>query len=283
MPIIEPRDTTLKRLKGLHLWHSGLSSCSQRVRITLAEKGLDWQSHPVDLSRMEHATPQYQAINPKGLVPALVDNGVLLIESCDIIEYLDQTYAEPALQPDNAATQAEMKRWLDSAAAAQADLKILSHEFLFRYKGTMTAQELERFSRDHQNPDLVAFKRVYQSTEGFGRETLDGAVTRTDEGFYKLNAGLAGQAWLLGRSLTLADIAWMPNVHRMDLMGWPLERYAHILSWFEQVKSRLSFQSGLVDWEPEGIRSTFAEYSRRRTRASTHVRDFGSLAGGRRG
>ena len=94
MPIIEPADKSLKDLDGLHLWHGELSSCSQRVRITLEEKNLDWNSHIISIPKNEHATPEYQAIHPYGLVPAFVDNGVLLIESCDIIAYLDEKYSK---------------------------------------------------------------------------------------------------------------------------------------------------------------------------------------------
>ena len=82
MPIIEPENKAIKTLQGIHLWHGELSSCSQRVRITLAEKKLNWHSNIINIPRNEHATPEYQAIHPDGLVPAFVDNGTLLIESC---------------------------------------------------------------------------------------------------------------------------------------------------------------------------------------------------------
>ena len=72
MPKIEPEDQTLKTLSGLHLWHAPMSSCSQRVRIALAETGQDYVNHPIDLEKDEHATAAYQAIHPKGLVPVHV-------------------------------------------------------------------------------------------------------------------------------------------------------------------------------------------------------------------
>ena len=100
MPVIEPVDPTLKTLKGLHLWHGDLSSCSQRVRITLAEKALQWESHPISIPDNEHATPEYQAIHPDGLVPAFVHDGVLMIESKDIIQYLETAFPPPPLTPE---------------------------------------------------------------------------------------------------------------------------------------------------------------------------------------
>ena len=72
MPKIEPEDQTLKTLSGLHLWHAPMSSCSQRVRIALAETGQDYVSHPIDLERDEPATSAYQAMHSKELVPVHV-------------------------------------------------------------------------------------------------------------------------------------------------------------------------------------------------------------------
>ena len=56
MPVIEPGRPDLKELKGLHLWHGGLSNCSQRCRITLSELGLDYAGTIVNLQAAEHAT-----------------------------------------------------------------------------------------------------------------------------------------------------------------------------------------------------------------------------------
>ena len=79
----------VKSWQGLHLLHFQGSSCSQKVRILLAEKGIAWESHPVDLLRQAHATPWFLGINPRGVVPVLVHDGVVHVESNDIMEYLD--------------------------------------------------------------------------------------------------------------------------------------------------------------------------------------------------
>lgn len=278
MPIIEPKDQSLKKLTGLHLWHAELSSCAQRVRITLAEKDLDWTGYLIDIPKNEHATPQYQAINPKGLVPAFVDNGALLIESVDIIDYLDEKYPNPQLRPSK-ALEPQMHEWLQAADKVQADLKLLSHEFLFRPRKDMTGEEIESFSANHNNQGLVDFVREWQGSDMFPKEKLDAAVNRTDADFQKLDAALADQNWLLGEKMSLADIAWMPNVHRMMLMEWPLERYDHLCSWFDRVKARPSYQKALVDWEPEGLQDRFSGYvAERQKTTGVHVTAFGVLA-----
>ena len=75
MPHIETKNGKVKKLAGLHLYHDPLSSCAMRVRMGLAEKNLPWQSHIIDLAKMEHATAEYQSINPSGLVPTLIHDG----------------------------------------------------------------------------------------------------------------------------------------------------------------------------------------------------------------
>ena len=213
MPIIEPGNKSLKDLDGLHLWHGELSSCSQRVRITLEEKKLDWNSHIISIPRNEHATPEYQAIHPNGLVPAFVDNGLLLIESCDIITYLDEKYSKFSLQPKDAKDKVSMSNWLISADKAQADLKLLSHEFLFRPRKKMSPEELETFSKNHNNQTLVTFIKEWQEGNIFPKEKLDGAVNRTDADFTKLDNTLQNQKWIAGEKMSLADIAWLSLIH----------------------------------------------------------------------
>ncbi len=58
--------------KGIHVLHFAGSSCSQKLRVFLNLKGIEWQSHPVDLPNYENMQPWFLGINPRGLVPVLV-------------------------------------------------------------------------------------------------------------------------------------------------------------------------------------------------------------------
>ena len=100
--IVNPTNKSVTELTGLHLYHADMSNCSMRVRMVLKEKNLPWISHHLDL-RKEAVTPEYFGIHPQGLVPTLVHDGVVHIESNDIIEYLDATFPEPPLQPTTQA------------------------------------------------------------------------------------------------------------------------------------------------------------------------------------
>ena len=71
--------------QGVHLLHFSGSACSQKTRIFLNLKDIDWVSHPVNLGTQQNYTPWFLGINPRGLVPVLVHDGVVHIESNDIL------------------------------------------------------------------------------------------------------------------------------------------------------------------------------------------------------
>lgn len=266
MPMIEPQDQSLKALTGLHLWHAPLSSCSQRVRITLAEAGKGFESHLVNLEKGEHATSAYQAIHPKGVVPALVDNGDLIIESIDIIRHVAARNAPGLL--DHAGEEL-----LARADAAQSDLKLLTFEFLFRGGPAKPEDEVQTFQANHKNDYLRQFHRDFAA--GFAPDRIARAAESTMDGFRHLDTLLAdGRVHLCGDEFTLADIAWMPNVHRFALMGWPFERTPHLARWFAHVSQRRSYQTALVDWQPDEVTGAFARYTESRRKEGTDITVF---------
>ncbi len=270
MPEIEPKDTSLKSLEGLHLWHAPMSSCSQRVRIVLAETGKPFVSHVIDLERNEHASKAYQAIHPKGLVPALVEDGHLYIESVDIIQKVAGS--------DSSLANSASPELLKMADEAQLDLKLLSFEFLFRSRPPSRPEDAEAFQRNHQNDWLKQFRIDF--AKGFDPERIDAAVRRTDDGFRHLDDLLSdGRRYLDGDEFSLSDAAWMPNFHRFNLMGWPFERTPSLKSWFDRVSARPSYQAALLNWQPEVVPGAFAEYTRKRRAEGTDVRAFGGLSG----
>lgn len=87
------------------------SSAAWRVRIALNLKGLDWTAVPVHLLRDggEQRRPEYLALNPQGLIPALEIDGAVLTQSLAIIEYLDETVPAPPLLPRDAAGRARVR------------------------------------------------------------------------------------------------------------------------------------------------------------------------------
>ncbi len=72
----------------IELYHSNWSICAQKVRLVLAEKGIEAVEHHLDLRASDQQSPEYLKINPKGYVPTLVHDGRSVIESAVICEYL---------------------------------------------------------------------------------------------------------------------------------------------------------------------------------------------------
>ncbi|KAH8053060.1 glutathione S-transferase [Aureococcus anophagefferens] len=78
---------------GLHLFHYKDSTCSRKVRTVLALKRLDYTGHHIELSTRENISEYYLGINPRGLVPCLVHDGAVIIESNDIVDYIEAAFS----------------------------------------------------------------------------------------------------------------------------------------------------------------------------------------------
>ena len=119
--------------KGVHVLHFMGSSCSQKLRIFLNLKGIAWQSHPIDLPGNENMQPWFLGINPRGLVPVLIDDGIVHIESNDIIQYLEKKFPTPRLIP--ADHENEVAALLKHEDDLHLDLRTLSFRFVFAPPG----------------------------------------------------------------------------------------------------------------------------------------------------
>jgi len=85
------------------------SSAAFRMRIALNCKGLAYESQFVSLPKDEHKLAGYMAVNPQGLVPALEDAGKIYVQSLATMEYLEETYPQPALLPAAAEDRAYVR------------------------------------------------------------------------------------------------------------------------------------------------------------------------------
>lgn len=115
------------------------SSAAYRVRIALNLKGLQYRQQPVNLLKGEQRAPDYLALNPQGLVPALLDNGQLLTQSLAICEYLDEAYpATPALLPSGLSERARARAL---ALSICADIHPLHNARVLKYLETELGQD----------------------------------------------------------------------------------------------------------------------------------------------
>jgi glutathione S-transferase len=101
-----------RRAMALELYNFSASTCSQKVRLCLHEKGLDYTDRILLSSKGEHLSPEYLALNPGGVVPTLVHDGDAIVDSSVILEYLDEVFPEISMMPAGAVAKARLRKWL---------------------------------------------------------------------------------------------------------------------------------------------------------------------------
>lgn len=96
----------------LKLYHWEPNANSGKPMLTLAEKGVEYESHYLDLLQFDQHKPEYLQVNPDGTIPAMVHDGRVLTESTPIMEYIDETFDGPALRPTDPVERWRMRWWM---------------------------------------------------------------------------------------------------------------------------------------------------------------------------
>lgn len=236
--------------KGVHVLHFAGSSCSQKLRIFLDLKGIAWESHPIDLRAYENLRPWFLGINPRGLVPVLVHDGKVHIESNDIIQYLERVFPTPKLIA--AGHENEVGALLKHEDDLHLDLRTLSFRFLFALPGPpKPADVLESYAesgtgtvqgrRDAEKDIQIAFWQR-AAKEGFTDERARASAEKFRTEFEALDRKLAGSPYLMGDGISVLDVAWFVYAHRLSLAGYPFRRlHPHVFGWKERLLARPEF------------------------------------------
>jgi glutathione S-transferase len=236
--------------KGIHLLHFMGSSCSQKLRIFLNLKGIPWESHPIDLPSHENFRPWFLGINPRGLVPVLVHDGAVHIESNDIITYLEKIFPKPQLIPSG--HENEVAALLKHEDDLHLDLRTLSFRFVFAPPGPpKSAEALERYAAngsgtvqgllDHEKQAQIEYWQR-AARDGFTDEQARASSRRFRAEFDAIEKRLAQQPYLMGEALSVLDIAWLIYAYRLSLAGYPFERlHPHVFAWKERLAARPEF------------------------------------------
>jgi glutathione S-transferase len=236
----------------LKLYKFGNSICTQKVTITLAEKGAAYESVHVDLFKNEQYSPAYLAINPKGVVPSLVDGGNVVVESTLICEYLDETIPAPPLAPRDAHRRARMRLWSKAVDEGLFEAtRELSFSAMFRERlRAMTEEQRQVRFRNVGDPERRArFMSCY--AEGAESAYVFEGIAAFEKAFAAMEDDLAdGRPWLLGAEMTLADINLMPFVARLEYLMlldlWIADR-PRVQEWWRRAQARPSFRGAIPD------------------------------------
>ncbi|OCP17761.1 MULTISPECIES: glutathione S-transferase family protein [unclassified Ensifer] len=199
--------------------YQGMGPNSYRVRIFMAEKGIEIPMVDVDFAKAEHRAPAFLALNSLGQIPVLeLDDGTIITESVAICRYLEETQREPQLFGSDAVSRAKVEMW-----NRRAELVIF---------GTIgnVALHSDAFFKERltQFPAFAATERqaVPRKWAWLDRELAD------------------GRPFLAGEAFSIADItagvcAWLGDVFGMEVPG----DLAHVQRWLERVRARPSFEA----------------------------------------
>jgi glutathione S-transferase len=206
---------------GFLLYNAPGSTCSQRVRFVLAAKRLPYRVKNLDLFAGDQLQSDYLRINPNGVVPTLVHDGGVVVDSSVIIEYLDEKFPAPEpLAPADSLSRAAMRslmRFIDEVPAASIRVPSFNIAFM-RFFRDMSQADFEALadSKPIRRDFLLTMGRT-----GFPQAEMDSAMERLRRTVVRMDDAIAagGGIWLLGNRMTLADVALMPSIVRMKDLG----------------------------------------------------------------
>jgi len=231
----------------LELYDNGNSVCAQKVRVALAEKGLEWKRHDLTL-RGDQFDPQYMKLNPNGVVPTLVHDGRVVTESSVILYYLDEAFPTPPLMPREPLERMKVRmvnKLIDEYVHNACVILTFGTAFRPWFAGLNAEQIDQRLAksplkkRSEYKRDVALHgldsKFAQEAFESYGK-----LLKLIDE---------AGGGWLAGGAFSLADAAAVPYVLRLDLlkMAKLWDGRPGVAAWYKRVLARPSVRSQMLD------------------------------------
>ena len=240
---------------AVELYHFWSSVCSVRCRMALEEKGVPWTSRYIDLFKFDQMQPEYLAINPKGVVPTLVHDGMPVRESSVINEYIDAAFVGPSLTPSDPLGAARMREFVclcDEGFAAIVKLTMVKY-LLPKLRNRWSDDELRK--QAERRPT-----RFYRDVHSRGvrgeitEQELAAARATIEELLDHLERTLTPGPWIVGGQFTLADISIAPYMFRLAALGadqfWSPQRRPCVSEWYNRLSGRPAFKTA-VSWPDE--------------------------------
>jgi len=243
----------------LLLYHYGTAVCAAKVRIVLSEKRLPWEGRIVLLGldggkpgpgMLTQHDPEYLKLNPNGVVPTLVHDGKVIIESTVIMEYLDDAFPDRPLRPADAYGRAQVRLWakrIDEGLHASAGILMNAVGYRHRYLA-MDKDTYAKYLSEVRDPEKREVKRQVIE-HGADAAPVVGALRMFQRMVLGIEERLADRPWLAGDAYSLADAAYTPYLYRLETMhmselweaGCP-----RVGDWFARIKARPSFHEGVI-------------------------------------
>ncbi|MBT5202376.1 MAG: glutathione S-transferase family protein [Gammaproteobacteria bacterium] len=243
------------RGQAMQLYHNAVSTCSQKVRMVIHEKGLMVEDHLIDLQKGEQFSEDYVRLNPNAVVPTLIDDNKVMIESTLINEYLDDAYPEKNLKPES-----EVERYLMRLICKKIDDSLHPACGIVTYSIGMRPgllarpqAEVEAMVAKIPNPTRRATRRAVIDY-GVAAPQFREAMLSFRALFDLAEALLEEREWLTGSTFSLADCALMPYVLRLDHLRQEdeINSRVNLSRWYEAIQQRQSYSKAVTQWAPAG-------------------------------
>ncbi|MEH2407890.1 glutathione S-transferase family protein [Nostoc sp.] len=195
----------------LTLYHQPFSPNSRRVWITLLEKGLEFELVEIKIDG-EQFKPEFLAINPFHHIPVLVDDGLNVVESLAILDYLEAKYPTPVMLPKDAK---------DLAIARMVQL--------------VTVNELL--------PATTTFLPQFLGLPGGDPEKIEKAQQKIATVLKFFESLLDDRPYFVSHNLTLAEVVAGTVVNVLPSVGISLSDYPKLNAWCDRLVARPSWQA----------------------------------------
>ncbi len=225
------------------LYNAPQSTCSQRVRFVLNTKKLPFDEVKLNLLEGDQLKPDYLKLNPNGVVPTLDHDGAIVIDSTVITEYLDEVAPGASFTPKDPVKRAHMRslmHFIDEMAAASVRVPTFNLAFLPKFQ----AMSREQFVAMAESKPLRKEFMLKMGQTGFPKEEMDAALARLRRSYERMSDEIAasGGPWLLGKDISLADVAAMPALVRMDDLNFAdWQDLPRVVTWFDNIRAHPAF------------------------------------------
>jgi glutathione S-transferase len=226
------------------LYSAPQSTCSQRVRFVFNSKGLPFDIVEINLSAGDQLRPDYLKLNPNGVVPTLDHDGQIIIDSTVITEYLDEIEPGKSFTPEDPVRRARMRtlmHYIDEMPAAAVRVPT----FNLCYVPGFRKMSREDFIALAESKPLRREFMLAMGQTGFPQSEMDSALGRLRRSYERMEAEIeaSGGPWLLGKDITLADVAVMPALVRMDdlrMADWA--DLPRVVGWYDNIRAQPAFK-----------------------------------------
>jgi len=226
------------------LYNAPQSTCSQRVRFVFNAKKLAFDEVKLNLLEGDQLKPNYLKLNPNGVVPTLDHDGAIIIDSTVITEYLDEVAPDDSFTPQDPVARARMRalmHFVDEMPAAAVRVPTFNLAFLPSFQ----KMKREDFVAMAESKPLRREFMLTMGQTGFPKEEMDAALARLRRTYERMDTEIerSGGPWLLGKRITLADVAVMPSLIRIHDLGKPdWQDLPRVVTWFDNIRAQPAFK-----------------------------------------